>query len=542
MAQTATGRADWEVAAQDKRKQLEKEVHDIIQGIPPLEIDLPSNVTRIPKRVLLDSDVQITETPAEILVQQIATGKLSSLEVTRAFVQRAATASRLVNCATEFMTEAAEERARYLDDYLQRNGRTVGPLHGLPISAKEHMKLKGLDCNASFVSLIGSEAQSDALIAQVLLQAGCIFYVRTTEPQTLMQLETSNNIYGVTVNPYNRSLTAGGSSGGEGALLGLHGSCLGIGSDIGGSIRSPAASNGVFGLRPTSYRLPLDGFVAASAGPGQVTPVVGPLSTSLAGIELFMKTIIDAEPWTRDSALVPMPWRSSSRLSTTGAGIKRKFRIGVLIDDGIVRPHPPILRALAVIRKKLEDSDEFDVLDFAPYKHDEAWRIINSLYFADGGVDIKNALEASGEPLRPLSRFILEENPRVKSLTVREVSELKAQRDRYRDEYLAHRNNTMASLNTDKPKGSVLEDRAVDHADLILCPAGPGCALPLNTSKYWPYTSQWNLLDYPAIVFPTRMTGVVSDRQEAYVPRNERDVYNQSLCESRSLMDSKESC
>lgn len=232
-----------------------------------------------------------------------------------------------------------------------------------------------------------------------------------------------------------------------------------------------------------------------------------------------------------------MPWRSSSRILTTGAGVKRRTRIGVLVDDGIVRPHPPILRALAAIRRELEDSGEFDGLDFAPYKHDEAWRIINSLYFADGGADIKKALEASGEPLRPLSRFILQENPQVKSLTVKEVSELKAQRDKCRDEYLAHRNNTMASLDTDKAEGSVPEGRPVDHADLILCPAGPGCALPLNTSKYWPYTSQWNLLDYPAIVFPTKMTGGVSDQQEVYVPRNERDVYNQSLCESRSLMN-----
>ncbi|KAM0703853.1 hypothetical protein Q7P35_005572 [Cladosporium inversicolor] len=83
----------------------------------------------------------------------------------------------------------------------------------------------------------------------------------------------------------------------------------------------------------------------------------------------------------------------------------------------------------------------------------------------------------------------------------------------------------MASLDTGKAEGSVPEDRAVDHVDLILCPPGPGCALPLNTS----YASQWNLLDYPAILLPTGMTGEASDVQNAYILRNESDEYNQSL-------------
>jgi amidase len=72
-----------------------------------------------------------------------------------------------------------------------------------------------------------------------------------------MHLEAGSNIYGVTVNPYNRNLTCGGGSGGDGALIDMRGSCLGIGSDIGGSIRSPAANNGLFGSKPTALRLPL---------------------------------------------------------------------------------------------------------------------------------------------------------------------------------------------------------------------------------------------------------------------------------------------
>ena len=111
-----------------------------------------------------------------------------------------------------------------------------------------------------------------------------------------MHLETSSNFYGATTNPFNMQLTSSGSSGGEGALLGLRGSCLGIGTDIGGSIRSPAANCGVYGLRPTSHRLPFDGLAATMLGQEHIVPVIGPLSTSLAGLKLFMKTLIAAQP------------------------------------------------------------------------------------------------------------------------------------------------------------------------------------------------------------------------------------------------------
>jgi amidase len=125
------------------------------------------------------------------------------------------------------------------------------------------------------------------------------------------------------VNPYNTNLTSGGSSGGEGALIGMRGSCLGIGTDIGGSIRSPAANQGLFGLKPTSYRLPLDGFAATMDGQEQIVPVVGPLSTSLEGIKIFMKTLIDQKPWLYEPSLVPMPWQDTAK------------------QGSLVRTHPP---------------------------------------------------------------------------------------------------------------------------------------------------------------------------------------------------------
>lgn len=115
------------------------------------------------------------------------------------------------------------ERARYLDSLPEPEGE----LFGLPISTKEHQGMVGdnITSSASFVAWLGKKHGSN-LLYDTFWDQGCVFYARTTQPQAIMHLETSSNVYGRTVNPYNRSLTPGGSSGGESALLGMRGSIL----------------------------------------------------------------------------------------------------------------------------------------------------------------------------------------------------------------------------------------------------------------------------------------------------------------------------
>jgi amidase len=273
------------------------------------------------------------------------------------------------------LPERALKRAAELDAYFGENKKPIGPLHGLPISVKEHVGMKDLDLNAGFISWIGKVSEADALILQILWNAGAVFYVRTTQPQSLMHLETSSNIYGETVNPYNTLLTSGGSSGGEGALVGIKGSCLGIGTDIGGSIRSPAANNGVYGLRPTSYRLPNAGCAATMLAQEHIVPVIGPLSTSLEGVKVFMKTILNAKPWLHQPSLLPFEWKEGELLEKDGSG-KAKLKVAILWDDGVVKPHPPIIRALKGIVEGLKGTEGVEIVDWVPYKHDLAWEII----------------------------------------------------------------------------------------------------------------------------------------------------------------------
>ncbi|TVY76144.1 putative amidase [Lachnellula suecica] len=518
MAATVTiaSGATWQEVAADRQKYRDETLAAIEPALP----DIPSpplNTVSLAKDILSADEIKITESKVEELVPLLAKGDLSALTVVQAFLRRAALAQKLTNCITEALPSRALERAKYLDEYLKTNGKPIGPLHGIPISVKEHISMKGLDINAGFICWVGNTAIEDAHILQILWNAGAVFYVRTTQPQTLMHLETSSNLYGVTTNPYNTTLTSGGSSGGEGALIGFKGSCLGIGTDIGGSIRSPAANCGVYGFKPTAGRLPVAGWAGPAAGEEQILPTIGPLSTSFEGIKLFTKTLIDAKPWYNEPSLLPFPWKEDDFFKG------RKLKIGVVWDDDVVRPHPPVTRALKQLVDKLKSSENVEVAEWKPYKHDFAWEIIANLYFCDGGAEEKGLMDKSKEPLRPLSDYILN-NPHVETHTIPSMYAATVKRDAYRTEYAELWNKTATSTGPNgEPEGMV---------DVILSLVGPGVAPKIDTAKWWGYTSQWNLLNYPALVFPVDKVEITKDEvKESHSPRNATDKENWELWE-----------
>lgn len=369
----------WQEVAKTAQDHRDASIRQLEPPVPQIHAQLPLDRTEIPKSLLTAEEVAITETPPEELVAYLATGKYTSTVVANAFLRRAGIAQTLTNCITELLPEQARVRSKFLDGYYKKYGRPIGPLHGLPISVKEHIGMKDLGLNAGFISWWDQKGKDDAHVLKILWNAGCVFYARTTQPQTLMHLETSSNLYGATTNPFNCQLTAGGSSGGEGALIGMRGSCLGLGSDIGGSIRSPAANCGLYGLRPSSYRIPVEGWSATMGGQEQIVAVLGPLSTSLEGIKLFMRTVIAAKPWLNEPSLIPFPWRDQeSHLLTSSGG--KKLKIAVLWDDRIVRPHPPVLRALREVVNRLKGIESVELVDWEPYDHDEACECCRTVF------------------------------------------------------------------------------------------------------------------------------------------------------------------
>ncbi|KAF8251944.1 amidase [Wilcoxina mikolae CBS 423.85] len=472
--------------------------------IPTITKPLPLNVQGFPAQLLTTRELELTELDAPELIALMSTKKVTCEEVTRAFLRRAAVAQELVNCATELLWDIAISRARYLDSL----PKPLGPLHGLPISLKEQTGFPtSIDVNATtnggIVAWMGrkQEVLGRVTTAETIYDAGAVFYIRTNAPQTTMALEKDSYIYGRTLNPYNTDLTCGGSSGGEAALIALRGSVLGIGGDIGGSIRNPAGNCGVYGFKPTPLRVSTSGASYAIAGMEGIPSTRGPLSTTRSGLELFMKTYLDTKPWLTDTSLLPIPWRETT--------LSNPLRLGIMWTDGVVTPHPPVTRALKAIVETLKAAGGVEVSDWEPVDHDKAWKIAAKLYFEDGGKREKKILDVVNEPMMEMIKFVCE-NLDFGASTTEEIWDLKVKRDAYRRLY----NDLWLERNV----------------DAILCPYLPGAAPPHDTSKYWCYTSIWNFLEYPAVVFPTgHFVDPEVDKLGSYVPKNSYDEFNHSL-------------
>ncbi|KAL2206341.1 amidase [Sarocladium strictum] len=464
---------------------------------------LPLNSTTLPEIVLTAKEREITE---KFTVKQLLGGlrdrSFSVEEVTRAFLRRAALAHAATNCLTGLLWDEAIARAKYLDSLPEPKG----DLFGLPISTKEHHGMVG----DNIVTTASCAAWADKphgsnLLYDTLWSQGCVFYARSTQPQTIMHLETESPLYGRTVNPYNRDLTSGGSSGGEAALLGMRASILGVGGDIGGSIRCPAAHVGVYGFKPTLKRIAATGQRGHMIGKEAITSTPGPMTTDREALEIFMKAALSAEPWNIDPSLTMKPW--------TPYTFERPPKIAVQWWDGVVQPHPPITRALNEVADACRKAGMAVVdWDCETLDHRKGWEILSSLYWPDGGEEMMNLLRETGEEILPLTKFIIEEQPSVKSLTQPELWERCAERDAYRTAYARAWNKTS-------------EDDG-QEVDVILCPASFGAAPPHGQSRYWGYTANWNILDYPGAVFPVTVVDSVKDIKDVtYTPKNEEDKF-----------------
>jgi amidase len=167
----------------------------------------------------------------------------------------------------------------------------------------------------------------------------------------MMTADSHNNIFGRTLNPHNLSLTAGGSTGGEGALLALKGSVMGVATDVAGSNRIPAVCCGGSSLKPTAGRVPFAGGVPVGrlGSPGSIPVVIGPCGRSVRDHELFLKSVISAQPWLIDENTLPIPWRDVTPFPSS-----KKLKFGLLRGCKERPLHPPVARSLHSTATKLK--------------------------------------------------------------------------------------------------------------------------------------------------------------------------------------------
>ncbi|XP_023721734.1 fatty-acid amide hydrolase 2 [Cryptotermes secundus] len=194
---------------------------------------------------------------ATALAHMIRNRQVTSEEVVKAFISRIRDVNPLLNCMMDNRFEAAILDARYVDRVVQTGAKSEQqmaketPFFGVPLSVKESIAVKGLKHSAGQLRFEGRRAQEDAEAVKLMRASGAIPLLVTSTPELCMMIETYNKIIGTTNNPYDLRRTPSGSSGGEAALLASAGSVIGLGSDIGGSLRIPAAFTGIFAHKPT---------------------------------------------------------------------------------------------------------------------------------------------------------------------------------------------------------------------------------------------------------------------------------------------------
>ncbi|KAL2829657.1 fatty-acid amide hydrolase [Aspergillus cavernicola] len=479
---------DWKILVAERRKHLDalipaewKLSEEFKASLPPDGRLLQADPVR-GSGILSNVELDITENySAAQLLQRLAWGDVSSLDVTTAFCKRAAIAEQLTSCLTEHFFSKARERAQYLDEYLKREGKVVGPLHGLPISIKDCYCVKDIHTTVGYVSFLqnGPERSNSALV-DLLLDLGAVLYVKTNIPQTMMTADSDNNIYGRTLNPHNTNLTAGGSSGGEGALIAFRGSILGVGTDLAGSIRIPSLCCGLYGFKPTSNRVPFGGVVTgAIEGIPGIEPSAGPLAQNLDDLEVFMSSILAAEPWRYDTSAIAAPWyRPKPQALLT---------IGVLPEDEQYPIHPPVRRALESAIEALKKKGHRIVrLPNEPARDVAYGNRLAFQHFIYGPQP--DHISPSGEPLiasltKPPSPMFSGPFPVSQDLEVfQKISALYIARKQYSEAW----------------QKAFIEN----NLDVVLAPSAQNTAVPHDTYGWPPYTAVWNFVDYPACVIP----------------------------------------
>jgi len=261
----------------------------------------------------------------------------SPVEVVTAHVARAQALQPKLNAFVHLDAESALARAREAESALL-GGKPLGTLTGIPLTVKSCIDVAGWPCPAG--SLLRKEyvPTTDAALVRRLEAAGAILLGNTNVPEFLMAYETDNRLNGRTSNPWNLAYSAGGSSGGEAAAIASGCSMGGVGSDGGGSIRTPAHFSGICGLKPTPGRVAATGHFPAGAGAFSWIGVVGPMARTVADVRTIFHIIEGPDPG--DALSSPVAAREILPAELCG------LRIGILENPELGRATPETLSTI----------------------------------------------------------------------------------------------------------------------------------------------------------------------------------------------------
>jgi Asp-tRNA(Asn)/Glu-tRNA(Gln) amidotransferase A subunit family amidase len=417
--------------------------------------------------------------PAVTLLELLASKQISAAELADLHLQRISELNPKLNAIIDFDPDLIRRQARDRDNQTGERGL----LHGLPITIKASISVAGHRCETGSLLNRDHRPQQDGESVRRLRAAGAILLGTTNCPEFLMAYETDNKLYGKTNNPWDLSRTAGGSSGGESAAIAAGLSAAGLGSDGGGSVRTPAHFTGICALKPTPGRIPAAGHLPPPAGPFSLLGAIGPMARSIADVSLLFRVASGA--LSTDPIAAPVSYQPVSVEEA------KQTTIGYLEDDGLTPVTPETRQAVRDAAEALRNQG-FRVELYRPQALEAARKLWWTLFVRCGAMLLEPQMLHREELMSPTFRNFLDIAHTDPPLTGDEVLSAWAATDTIRTALLEEMNNFPILLTP------VCAIPAFPHAERQWTIEGN----PLSYLDAMRYTQWFNLLGAPAAVVP----------------------------------------
>jgi fatty acid amide hydrolase len=339
-----------------------------------------------------DADSPIHWSASDI-ARRIAEREISALQVAQAHIARIEEVNPRLNAIVVPRFEEALKEAATADER-QARGEPLGPLHGVPMTLKECFHLAGTPSTIGLDRLRHELLPEDGILVRRLRRAGAIVLGKTNLAQLMIWHESDNPVYGRSNNPWDFERTPGGSSGGEAAIIAARGSPLGLGNDLGGSIRVPCHFCGIHGIRPTSHRLPRVGARRTLRGFEAVVTQPGPLARHVEDLWLALQVLADDSDGEVSGDTAPGKLRDPADVEI------RRLRIAAWTNDGVFPPSLAVERAVREAAAALRDAGsevmELDPAEVNRLLHtNEAFDLYCGLVGSDGAADARRLTRGS---------------------------------------------------------------------------------------------------------------------------------------------------
>jgi fatty acid amide hydrolase len=328
------------------------------------------------------------------LAAHIRAGDVSAVQVVEAYIARIETTQSVVNAIVVPAFESARQAAQAADAQRKR-GEPLEPLHGVPFTIKECFHVAGLPSTLGLTHRTTLRDAEDGPHVVRLKSAGAIFLGKTNVSQLMLYHESDNPVYGRSNNPLDLQRTPGGSSGGEAAAVTAHCSAFGIGNDLGGSIRLPAAWCGICGLKPTTRRITNRGIVRNFRGLQAMRSQSGVFARKSDDLESLLSVLYSAN----DDDVDPVPWRKSHDVDLS------QVKVWAWDDDGCF---PASATAKRAVREAAHALEKLGVqVEWVRPELRELIALYYGLMMADGSRDARQLAQGSRLDPRIHRTFLL---------------------------------------------------------------------------------------------------------------------------------------